>query len=176
MAASTPPLSKEARAHSPNLLRAVDWAEGESASLRRRETTAFRLAMRASSAGNRDTGLAIAMPQAAAAQGIMVITAVTLRRRFRFLRKAAPVDLDPARCSLQILRKIGVESSTNALLDRKVGVVVSLSGVTMLLGLMPWLVLVLVLVLVALVGPKIMHLILHFQLLNVPVVVDYAES
>lgn len=60
--------------------------------------------------------------------------------------------------------------------DRKVGVVVSLSGVTMLLGLMPWLVLVLVLVLVALVGPKIMHLILHFQLLNVPVVVDHAES
>lgn len=175
MAVSTPPLSKEARAHSPNLLRAVDWAEGESASLRRRETTAFRLAMRASSAGNRDTGLAIAMPQeAAAAQGIMVITAVTLRLRFRFLRKVAPVDLDPARCSLQILRKIGVESSTNALLDRKVGVVVSLSGATMLLGLMPWL--VLVLVLVALVGPKIMHLILHFQLLNVPVVVDYAES
>lgn len=171
MAVSTPPLSKEARAHSPNLLRAVDWAEGESASLRRRETTAFRLAMRASSAGNRDTGLAIAMPQAAA-QGIMVITEVTLRLRFRFLRKAAPVDLDPAWCSLQILRKIGVESSTNALLDRKVGVVVSLSGVTMLLGLMPWL----LLLLVALVGPKIMHLTLHFQLLNVPVVVDCAES
>lgn len=58
--------------------------------------------------------------------------------------------------------------------DRKVGVVVSLSGVTMLLGLMPWL--LLLLLLVALVGPKIMHLILHFQLLNVPVVVDYAES
>lgn len=60
--------------------------------------------------------------------------------------------------------------------DRKVGVVVSLSGVTMLLGLMPSLLLLLLLLLVALVGPKIMHLILHFQLLNVPVVVDYAES
>lgn len=56
--------------------------------------------------------------------------------------------------------------------DRKMEVVVSLSGVTMLLGLMPWL----VLVVVALVGPRTMHLILHFHLLNVPVAAGNAES
>lgn len=70
----------------------------------------------ASSAGNRDIGPAIVMPpaEAEAVVGIMVIS-VAATLRFLFRRKIALVGMEPAWSSLQILRRIRVESFTNAL-------------------------------------------------------------
>lgn len=81
----------------------------------------------------------------------------------RCLRSHALAEWDLVWFSLQIPKRIRAENFTNALSDRKMGAVVSLSGVTMLLEPIAWL-----------VGKKIAGLILRFPIFLVPVALVFA--